>query len=136
MCYFLHGAINEGVKASDYNNIMKNSQYHFTVGTAENVNKSVKKQDALYRLTSSHCDCDTPIGKKDTEDVELEDFAKTLRKLKTVRGIKYILLSKNWWNQNNEKQKTVHIDDINLLRFLANIEDNCLYKIELYPKYY
>ena len=29
-----------------------------------------------------------------------------------------------------------NIQDIDILYFLANMEDNCLYKIELYKKYY
>ena len=55
--------------------------------------------------------------------------------LQNVRGIKYVLISKNWWKETNKKQETVHIRDIDVLHFLANIEENCLYKIELYKKY-
>ena len=47
-----------------------------------------------------------------------------------------MLISKNWLDNENETEETVHIDDIDVIPFLANIQDNRLYKIELYKKYY
>lgn len=136
MCYFLYGAINDGINAEDYKIATKNSMYHFNVGKNNDVNLSVKNNDALYRITSKHCDCDSPFGEKKTNKKELEDLQVLFLNLKSVRGIKHIYISKNWSGEVNEKEETFHIDNIDIMTFLANAEENCLYKIELYPKYY
>ncbi len=136
MCYFLYGAVNSGINTDDYKKATKDTEYHFNCGDIESVNDCIGKCGIDYRITSNHCDCDTAIGQKYTNKKQLKIFEELLINLKTVRGIKHILLSKNWWKETNNKQETVHIDDIDILYFLANMEDNCLYKIELYKKYY
>lgn len=136
MCYFLYVAINDGIDATAYEKAIKNSEHHFNVGDQNDVNSCVECCGNSFRITSNHCDCDTPIGQKQTSKKGLKEFEKLLYDLKSVRGVKYILLSKNWTNDTNSTQETVHINDIDVLHFLANIEDNCLYKIELFPKYY
>ena len=136
MCYFLYGAINDGINVDDYEKTIKDTEYHFSFGNITSVNECVASCDNSYRITLNHCDCDTAIGQKHTNKIELEDLKDLLLNLQNVRGIKHILISKNWWKETNNKQETVHIQDIDILYFLANMEDNCLYKIELYKKYY
>jgi len=135
MCCFLYGAVNREINIKDYNNAAKDSKYHFSTGSAENINACVKECGEKYRLTAGQCDCDTAIGRGQAEKAELGDFKELILSLRSVRGIKYVLLSKNWWGETNLKQQTVHIDDIDIVPFLANIDNNCLYKIELYPRY-
>ena len=134
MCYFLYGAINEGVNTDDCEKITKGTGYHFAIGNVDSVNKGVANCDDTYRITSNHCDCDTAIGQKAIGKKELEKFRELLLDLQNVRGIKYLLISKNWWEETNSKQQTVHLRDVDILHFLANMEDNCLYKLELYKK--
>lgn len=136
MCYFLYGAVNNGINDDDYKIAIKNSEYIFNCGDINDVNDCVENCGVEYRITTNHCDCDTAIGQKHTNKEELKSLEKLLLNLKKVRGIKYILISKNWVEETNNKQETVHIDDIDILHFFANAEDNCLYKIELYKKYY
>lgn len=136
MCYFLYGAINDGINQADYEKIAKDTEYHFSCGNADAVNKCVESCGKSYRITLDYCDCHTPIGQKHTNKKGLEELKALLLNLQDVRGIKYVLISKNWWEETNTKQETVHIQDIDILRFLANMEDNCLYKLELYKKYY
>ena len=136
MCYFLYGAINDGINKDDYEKITKDAEYHFNSGDVNSVNKCVAICGDSYRITLNHCDCDTAIGQKHTNKKELEELRDLLLNLQNVRGIKYVLISKNWWEETNNKQETVHIQDIDILHFLANMEDNCLYKLELYKKYY
>ncbi len=136
MCYFLYGAINSGINAEDYNKTIQNSEFRFAPGTLKDVNACVENCGDSYRITLNHCDCDTAIGEKQTNQKQLKVLKELLISFKDIRGIKYILISKNWWQETNEKQETVHIDDIDVLYFLANMEDNCLYKIELFKKYY
>ncbi|MBE6813397.1 MAG: hypothetical protein E7523_11030 [Ruminococcaceae bacterium] len=136
MCYFLYGAVNDGINADDYKKTIKNTGFHFSFGNITSVNECVASCGNNYRITHNHCDCDTAIGQKHTNKKELEELKDLLLNLQSVRGIKHVLISKNWWEETNNKQETVHIQDIDVLHFLANIEDNCLYKIELYKKYY
>ena len=136
MCYFLYGAVNDGANADDYEKTMKDTGYRFSFGDMKAVNDGVASCDSSYRITLNLCDCDTAIGQKHTNKKELEELKALLLNLQNVRGIKYVLISKNWWGETNDKQETVHIQDIDILYFLANMEDNCLYKIELYKKYY
>ena len=136
MCYFLYGAINDVINADDYEKTMKDTEYRFSFGNMEAVNGGVASCDSSYRITLNNCDCDTAIGQKHTSKKELEELKALLLNLQNVRGIRYVLISKNWWGETNDKQETVHIQDVDILHFLANMEDNCLYKIELYKKYY
>ncbi len=136
MCYFLYGAVNKGVNESDFLNATKNFNYRFNTGDIRDVNLCVKNCTNDYRITGNHCDCHTAIGQKNTDEKELQELSSLLLKFKEVRGIKYALLSKNWWKDTNKKQETIHIDDIDVPSFLANIDDNCLYKFELYKKHY
>ncbi len=136
MCYFLYGAINSGINKNDYEKIIKDTAYYFPFGDANSVNEGAASCDSSYRITFHHCDCDTAIGQKDTNQRELEELRVLLLRLQGVRGIKYVFISKNWWKESNHKQETVHIQDIDILHFLANMEENCLYKFELYKKYY
>ncbi|MBR2715329.1 MAG: hypothetical protein IKB73_03880 [Ruminococcus sp.] len=136
MCYFLYGAVNEGVNISDYNNAVMNSNFLFKIGTADDVNSFVKNCGTDYRITSEHCDCHTSIGCNDANNKELENYKELLLKFRTIRGIKYVLLSKNWWKNTNSKHKAVHIDDIDISNFLSNIKEDCLYKLELYPRFF
>lgn len=135
MCYFLYGAINDEINEADFERASKNFSYHFKTGRKDDVNNSVENCLKDYRITLNHCDCDSPIGSGDVSNKELKDIEQFLINLKSVRGIKHIFLSKNWIQEINTKEENIHIDDIDIKDFLAKIEKNCLYKIEMYPKY-
>lgn len=136
MCYFLYGSINNGINIDDYKKVINNSEYYFNIGNKSDVNACVKNCGFEYRITLNHCDCDTSVGGKHINKKGLIELEKLLVNIKSVRGIKHIYISKNWAGETNEKEEIVHIDDIDVLYFLAGVEDNCLYKIELYKKYY
>ena len=44
---------------------------------------------------------------KDIYNMSLEELKDLLLNLQNVRGIKHILISKNWWKETNNKQETV-----------------------------
>ncbi len=136
MCYFLYGAVNDGINADDYNKVIKNTGFYFRIGDTTAVNECVAGCDSSYRITRNHCDCHTAEGQKHTHKNELKELRELLLNLQNVRGIRYVLISKNWVNETNNKQETVHIQDIDVLCFFADMEDNCLYRIDLYKKYY
>lgn len=136
MCYYLYGSVNDGINMSDYEKAVENSKYHFNIGNKDAVNACVINCGHEYRITSDMCDCENPIGTKKVGKKDLKDFEEVLLNLRSVRGIKYIYLSKNWVEETNEEEETVHINDIEVLPFLANIKENCLYRIDLYRKYF
>lgn len=136
MCYFLRGAINDGINTLDYEKVLNDMNLHFLIGTDQDVNLSVRNEDGIYRITNEYCDCGTPVGCGHTNMKGLDSYIKDILRLRTVRGIKHIYICKNWTGEYNETKETVHIDDIDFPCFLANIQDNCLYKIHIYKKYY
>ena len=136
MCYFLYGSINDGINTDDYEKAFLHSNYRFNIGSKNDVNKCVEACSSEYRITLSHCDCENPIGKNEADSSELGEIATLLHSLTDIRGIKHIYLSRNWYGEINKTEQTVHIDDIDVKAFLANVQDNCLYKIELFKKYF
>ena len=136
MCYFLYGSINDEINIKDYEKITKDSNYHFNIGSENDVNACIHNCSFEYRITSNYCDCNTPVGLYHTNKKGLNELAEVLESFKSIRGIKYITINKNWSNEPNENEETVHIDDIDIIHFLANIEEKTLYKVELYKKYY
>ncbi len=136
MCYFLYGSINNGINIEDYKKVITNSGYHFNIGKKSDVNTCVSDCGFEYRITLNHCDCDTPVGEKHSDKAGLRELELLLTNMKSIRGIKHIYISKNWTGETNEREEIVHIDDIDIRNFLAGVENNCLYKVELYKRYY
>ena len=136
MCYFLYGAINDEINKDDFNKAASNSKFYFSTGTKEEVNECIKACNGKFRITRKMCDCDTAIGSHKTGKFELKEFVQFLTALRSVRNIKHIYLSKNWFKETNTKEVKVHIDDIDMIDYFANIENNCLYQLQLYKRYY
>lgn len=86
-------------------------------------------------MTDWICDCDFPVGKGDENAPELKELAGLILDLKRIRGAKCLYLAKAWNGKQHRSEVTVHVDDIDLIPFLANMEENCLYRLDLYPKY-
>lgn len=79
MCYFLYGAINDGIHMADYEKL-DHTDYEFLIGSEEDVIKSINKEDCKCRITHSHCDCGTPIG-------DGHENKKGLKKLQTISNL-------------------------------------------------
>ena len=136
MCYYLYGSINKEVNREDYENVLKKGySFHFNIGSRHDVKMSVLNCESDYMISDSVCDCETAVGRKDPNNPELKELKDLLLDLRSVRDVQCVYLSKNWTGKINKKEKTVRIDDIDILEFLANVEDNCLYKIEMIRKY-
>ena len=111
------------------------SRFHFTPGSKEQVNQSIADGNSLYRITEEYCDCQTALGAHRPDAAELAELSNQIYAMRKLRGIKHILLSKNWCKTPNSTQQTFHIDDLELVPFLADISENCLYQIDLYQRY-
>lgn len=135
MCYFLYGAINDSVNIKDYDIAMSKSKYHFKPGTKHDLKMCIAGETYGYGVTSGHCDCDFPAGKHNKDAKELIELAELIYSLKDIRNVKHIYISKTWAGEKNKKEATMHIDDIDVVSFLADMEESCLYCIELYKRY-
>lgn len=134
MCYFLYGGINSGINIGDYKKISRKRAFFFNEGTVSDVKRCIENCEDNYRITSNYCDCETALGSHETNAKELLDLSEHIAQLRKVRGIKHIFISKNWWKHKSEREETVHIDDIDVVQYLADIQDDCLYKIQLFRK--
>ncbi len=135
MCYILYGSVNNGINMQDYKKAVGELPYDFQAGNEDDINRCIAEETYKYRITYNDCDCDTPVGGHDADNEKLKAFAGLLDRLRDVRGIKYVMLSKNWTGEENEKSITVHIQDTDIVKMLADAEEKCLYRIELYRKY-
>lgn len=135
MCYILYGVVNEDVNAKDYEQISNGSKYTFKLGTKHDLKECIVDQTYEYRVTKRVCDCDFPVGLKDPTAPELKELAEALGKFKELRNIKCVYLCKTWTGKRNKKEETLHIDDMDVAVFLADMEFNCLYRIDLYPRF-
>jgi hypothetical protein len=134
MCYFLYGGVNVGVNNIDFEKLnCKN--FSFLIGRREDIIKDINDNGVHYRITNKYCDCDTAVGKHVSDSEEIKELVEYIKRLKNIRKIKWVCISKKWWDERVEDLYTVHIDDIDLPTFLAEIKDGCLYKIQLFPRY-
>ena len=134
MCYFLYGAVNEGINQKDYEEVSQGNYYHFNIGTKHDVKMAVLENTDDFRITEGCCDCGTAIGGNDSNHEEITALATLLNDMRLIDNIKYVYISKNWIGKINKKEEHCHIDDINIAEFIANIKENCLYRIDLYER--
>ena len=135
MCYILYGAMDRSVNVRDYEQVSQRHTYRFSLGTRHDVKMCIVNSGDAFRVTDWICDCDFPVGKGDENAPELKELAGLILDLKRTRDAKCLYLAKAWNGKRHRNEVTVHVDDIDLIPFLANMEENCLYRLDLYPKY-
>ncbi len=131
MCYVVYGAINQTVDAYDYEKIAATHTYRFNFGTKHDIKMCVANESDEFRVTDWVCDCDFPIGAKDENAIELQELASLIRSLRQAKDAKSIYLCKTWNGRRNKREIVVKMDEIELVAFLANMEMDCLYQINL-----
>ncbi len=134
MCYVLYGAMDPSVHPDDYAKASQGSKYAFPIGTRHDVKMAILKDSGAYRVTQRICDCDFPTGMGDPSAKELGDLASLMEALQKARNAKCLYLAKAWAGERCKTEEQVHIKDLELPRFLAELKDRCLYRIDLYPK--
>jgi len=135
MCYFLYGGINEDANLGDLEKLK--GLYHFQPATATAFEIGVNNNNSQFYLNSDvYCDCGTPIGLHHPNKKGIKEYADGIKALRDVRSIKYIYIAKSWRENKIKSRQTVHIDDIDLPYFLAEVENDCLYEIQMFCKYY
>ena len=134
MCYMLYGAVNKDVSTIDYTKLSTGSQFSIRPGTKQELGLSIERDEADFRLTTRPCDCDSPFGAGNADAEDLKELARLLRSLRSARNAKCVWLCKTWAGTRNKSEETVHIDDVDLPRFLAAAKTDCLYRIDLYRR--
>ena len=136
MCYMLYGAINREVSPIDYNKVSEDSRFSIRPGTRQALEQSIQQDNDDFRITRHHCDCDFPLGTGKPDAEELAELSRLIHTLRTVRNAKCVYLCKTWAGTQNKSETTVHIDDIDLPRFLADGKTDCLYRIDLFQRHF
>ena len=142
MCYFLSAYVEQ---ASDNSQMRKICDKYSLLQWQMECEFDLPKLHSVncYRLTTVHCDCGTALGggKKAKSD-ELGKYLSFFRELKDCNRACYIAILKHWAGSDSGIFKAeqipiekIHVDDLDL-DFLANLHDEVLYKIQLFPSYY
>lgn len=135
MCYFLYGAVNKEINEADREKIVSKSKYTFNPGTKHDIKEAVANENFSYRVTREHCDCNFPVGLHDADSMELRDIEKLLFDLRGARGVKCVYITKVWTGKRCKKEVISHIDDLNIPAFLADMDEECLYRIDLFERF-
>ena len=131
MCYILYGATDKAINNDDYENASRKSHYKLSIGTKHDVKMCIINDSYEFRVTDWVCDCDFPVGKGDENAEQLVDLAGLICDLKNARDSKCIYIVKAWAGKRYKSEKRVHINDIDIISFLASMETDCLYQIDL-----
>lgn len=135
MCYMLYGSVNKDVSPIDYARLSACSRFSIRPGTKQELGLSIERDEADFRLTTQPCDCDSPFGAGNADSEELIELSRQIHALREARNVKCVWLCKTWAGTRNKSEETVHIDDVDLPRFLAAAKPDCLYRIDLYQRY-
>ena len=135
MCYYLYGSLYGNVPESEYESIQKKYEYKFARGTKHDIKNAVKASAEYveddFRITDWICDCDSPVGKHDSNDPMILDLCNLITELSSLPGVKQINISKTWAGSRNKKETVLKLTDIDLAAFLADLQENCLYSLNL-----
>ena len=132
MCYILYGATDKAIDQDDYKAALKKSHYKFCIGTKHDIKMCIVNDSYEYRVSDWVCDCEFPVGKKDVSVKPLIELALLINELKNARNSKCIYISKTWAGRKNKTEKNIHINDIDIVSFLANMDLDCLYRIDFH----
>lgn len=135
MCFFLHGALNGDVSEAEYESVIGKYEYNLARGTKHDVKIAVKESTMIvkteFRVTDWMCDCDSPVGKHDYKDPVIVDLSNMISELAALSGAKQINICKTWIGKRNKKEVNVNIKDIEIPVFLADMEENVLYSVNI-----
>lgn len=132
MCYILYGATDKAIDPTDYEAAVRKSAYKFSIGTKHDVKMCIVNDSYEYRVTDWVCDCDFPVGKKDEGAKQLIELAELINNLKNAKNSKCIYISKTWVGGRNKTEKSINLNEVDIVPFLANMDLDCLYKIDLH----
>lgn len=135
MCYYLYGSLYGNVSEQDYKKVQSKYNFKISIGTKHDVKLAAKTTEEYvqedYRITDWICDCDSPVGNHDPDNPMIIELSSLITDLANLSGAKQIYICKTWTGKRNKKEILLKLKDTDLPIFLANIEENCLYCLDL-----
>ena len=135
MCYFLYASLYGDIPASDYQSVQKRYPYKISPGTKHDLKLTVAAaEDCVqsdFRCTDWVCDCDSPVGQHDPDDPMIRSLGALISELAALPGAKQIHLCKTWAGRRNKREIRLKLSDTDLPEFLADLQENCLYSLDL-----
>ena len=139
MCYYLYGSLYGNVSESEYASVKDRYEekygYKIAIGTKRDIKNAVKAaaecvQDD-YRVTDWICDCESPVGNHDSGDPMIIELAHLITDLAALSGAEQINICLTWIGERNKKEITLKLKDVDLPVFLADMQENTLYSLNL-----
>lgn len=126
MCTFLYGNIDAEAYDSLFTSI--SGKYGFAkekaFKNAEGLIKSDIADGIFFRITSGHCDCNTPVGGGDAKDEGLRPYLDWLTELRKCRKLKRLYIIKMFTGDKAKIRPGVQIGFKQAdMEFLAGIEE-------------
>lgn len=133
MCYFLYGALQGDVSEKEYQDIQNQYEYKIARGTKHDIKLAVKSDHGQddFRITDWICDCESPVGKHEPNDPVILELSSLISDLAELPGANQINICKTWTGKTNKKEVNLKLKDLELPLFLADMDENCLYSIDL-----
>ena len=128
MCLLLCGGVNLEADAEELEKATTGS-YYFQATKKGAIRKDIAANGYDFRLTSSHCDCSTNLGRGDLEDPEVIELADTIERLSRVGGVRSIYLVMYVTGRPLKGSIKVKLDEIDVGEFVATIQDLKFYEI-------
>ncbi|MBR1770974.1 MAG: hypothetical protein IJ747_02985 [Lachnospiraceae bacterium] len=135
MCYYLYGSLYGDVSEQEYEKVQSKYGYRIPLGTKHDVKMAVKAaaecvQDD-FRITDWICDCDSPVGAHDPSDPMIIELSSLITDLSALFGAKQINICKTWTGKQNKKEIKQKLQETDLPTFLADLQENYLYCLEI-----
>ena len=84
-----------------------------------------------FRVTDWICDCDSPVGEHDPTDPMIIELSNLITELSDLPGAKQINICKTWTGKQNKKEIKINLGETNLPTFLADLQENILYCLNI-----
>jgi hypothetical protein len=130
MCYILYGAVNLETNA-DSNVDVSDENYSFKPCSRKEFKKMINTQGFNYTITGGHCDCSTAVGRHDYDASELKELAEFILNMRNNHDIKSVFFCKKWISDSLLGWRVFNVDDIDLVKFLADVKRQQVYEIIL-----
>ena len=129
MCWFIRGALQGNVDADALSAINRRHNCSILQGTKHTVKMAILSDSSDCRITDGCCDCDSDIGKHDPNAPMVRDLAALIEDVSILQGAEAVFLCKAWVQRRNKHEQTLKLSDVDLERFLADLEPSTLYTI-------
>ncbi|MBQ2668808.1 MAG: hypothetical protein IJF56_09300 [Clostridia bacterium] len=131
MCWILYGCVNKGTNESALEALNKQYDFFFSIGTAHQIKTAVREMTYECRVTDWACDCNSSVGRGDTETEDIEKLSCYLWDLQEVEGFEQISLAKCWRDKCKGGTKSLKVCTRDIPQMLADLEENMVHIISI-----